>query len=179
MSTMTCAECGGPVLENAGHYATFERVYHPDCYERIRARQHAGLIVVVNRSVASRELVAAALRRNGHAVREARSPEEALRVLAESRAKIVIIDLRLPGAGAVELIRRVRSELSTRDVPIIAVAPARVEAEQIQAVLDAGASMCCVEPVATANFNRVVTIMLHANASRGLDPLPREGRPND
>jgi CheY-like chemotaxis protein len=60
---------------------------------------------------------------DGHTVREARSREDEMGVLADSRAKLVVVDLRLPGAGAVAVIQRVRGEPSTRDVPIIAVAP--------------------------------------------------------
>jgi CheY-like chemotaxis protein len=173
MPESTCAVCGRVVLVDHGLYATSGRAYHPDCYERMRARQDGEHIVVVDAHVVRRELIVAALRADGHAVREAGTPEEATGLLA-ARAKLLVVDLRLPWGGAVGLIRRVRGEPSTRNMPIIAVAPARAEPEHVQAALDAGASMCSVEPVTSTNFKRAVTIMLQTPPRGGHGPLRRD-----
>jgi DNA-binding response OmpR family regulator len=161
MVDMTCAECTDPILVNSGRYSRFQRVYHPSCYDRMRARLDRENIVVVDPDACRRQLLAAVLRAHAHRVREAHSPEEALWVLAERRAKLVVVDLRLP--GAVALIQRVRAETATKKVPIIAVAAAGIEVDQTRSVIDAGASMCCTEPLASAGFHEIVMRLLHAH----------------
>ena len=156
MWDIRCAECGDPIRVNSGHYTRHERAYHPSCYDRMRARHQREHIIVVDGDTCRRELLAALLRAHGHRVREAHSPEEALWLLAERRAKLVVVDLRLPDAGAVALIQRVRAEIATKQVPIIAVAAAGAEETQARSALEVGASMCCVEPLRWASFETLV-----------------------
>jgi CheY-like chemotaxis protein len=161
MSELTCAECRHPILDKRGHYLMVNRAYHPDCYDAMRVRQRGEQILVVDSEAGSRGLLAAVLRSEGYPVREACNPEDAVRLLAEVRANLVLIDLRLPGAAALMLIRRLRQDSATRDMPIIAVGVAGVTDDDMQAALVAGASACCVEAIGSPGFKALISIFLH------------------
>jgi CheY-like chemotaxis protein len=177
MSEMKCAECGNRIRAGEGHYSFFDRAYHPKCYDRLQARQLGPPILVVDGDPTNRQLLVGLLRADGHAVREAKTGEQALRAVSTIAAKLIVINLTLFGMTAVELIRQLRSVLSTLPTPIIVVASADCDEEQTRAALDVGASMCCVEPIASASFSRLVNILLdHAKRDAVLRALPRDWR---
>ena len=74
------------------------------------------LILVVDDDLTVREVLASYLRAHRHDVLEAGDGEEALRLMSERRADLVVLDLMLPGIDGLEVTRRLRA---TVDVPII------------------------------------------------------------
>src|SRR5580765_1864467 len=66
-----------------------------------------------------RDLVRYNLERAGFRVSSAEDGEEGLKRLFASRADAVIVDLMLPGRSGLEVVREIRGEPSTRDMPVI------------------------------------------------------------
>ena len=61
------------------------------------------------------------LRHHGYEVTEACDGREALDCVTEHRPDLVVTDLAMPVMGGIELIRRLRSDPATSDLPIVAI----------------------------------------------------------
>ncbi|WP_165250914.1 PAS domain S-box protein [Paludisphaera soli] len=77
-------------------------------------------ILVVDDNRDSAESLAALLTMKGHEVRTAHDGPEALRVLADFRPRLVLLDLGLPGMSGYEVARRVRESPALRGVELAA-----------------------------------------------------------
>ncbi len=72
------------------------------------------------------------LRLHGYEVMEANDGREALACVAQSRPQLVVTDLMMPVMDGVELIRRLRENPETADLPVVAItadATSQAEAE--------------------------------------------------
>jgi two-component system cell cycle response regulator len=78
-------------------------------------------ILVVEDTPSDLKLARAVLSTAGHEVAEAETGEKALEAIRESPPDLILVDLKLPGIDGLTLIRRVRQEWTTRDIPIVAV----------------------------------------------------------
>jgi DNA-binding response OmpR family regulator len=73
-------------------------------------------ILVVDDDHTVREVVVSYLRAGGHTVIDVEDGEQALKVMRDQPADLVVLDLMLPGIDGLEVCRRLRAD---RDVPII------------------------------------------------------------
>jgi PAS domain S-box-containing protein len=96
-------------------------------------------VLVVDDRSESRLLLVEMLKGVGFGTREATSGEEALILATEGFPDVVLMDVRMPGAGGTEAIRRLRALAAKRPMPIIAVSASAFEEDRQQA-LAAGAS---------------------------------------
>ena len=79
-------------------------------------------MLVVDDEHGVRELLTHALNNAGFTVRSAASGETALHMISMVTPRVVLCDLMMPGGmSGFEFIARVRSELETKDVPIIVI----------------------------------------------------------
>ena len=85
------------------------------------------------------EMVVLLLRRSDYQVVTARDGEEALRVALDRRPDIAVLDVKMPGLDGVDVLRRIRENEATAEMPAILVS-AGVEQEKIAAGLAAGAN---------------------------------------
>jgi DNA-binding NtrC family response regulator len=76
-------------------------------------------ILVADDESAVRDACRQALQRSGHDVLEAGNGVDGLRTVLQQPIDLVLLDLRMPGLGGVEFLRRVRSERPDLDVIII------------------------------------------------------------
>jgi two-component system, cell cycle response regulator DivK len=86
------------------------------------------------------------LRMHGFDVREATDGREALEVIRQFRPRLVLTDLMMPVMDGVELIRRLRSDPETADVPIVAITADATELADRQA-REAGALDVITKPI--------------------------------
>ena len=70
----------------------------------------------------TREMYAEMLHHAGFAVIEVSTAERALRLLNAVLPDVIVTDLKMPGMGGLELIRRLREEADWKHLPVIAVA---------------------------------------------------------
>jgi DNA-binding NtrC family response regulator len=68
-----------------------------------------------------RRMLDLVLRGDGYDVVEAETAEEALDVLGRRPIDVVIADLMLPGMSGIDLLRRVKSDETTRELPVIVI----------------------------------------------------------
>jgi len=57
----------------------------------------------------------------GYAVQTARNAREALAAVAQSHPDVILMDIQLPGIDGLELTRRLKADVSNRDIAVVAV----------------------------------------------------------
>ena len=80
-----------------------------------------GSILVVDDDPINRGCSRAASRRDGHAVRTAENGVEALALLAESRADVVLLDIVMPEMDGIAVLDRIKADPALRDIAVIMV----------------------------------------------------------
>ena len=79
---------------------------------------NSGILIVEDEPITQR-MIAANLERAGHQVRSAGNVPEAEAAIVDMLPDLVLLDWVLPDATGVGLMRRLRSDLRTRENPII------------------------------------------------------------
>src|SRR5690606_3544462 len=95
------------------------------------------LILVVEDEAPIRELLRFALARAGFRVAEAESAQDARLRIADQRPDLILMDWMMPGVSGIELTRELKSQATTRDIPVIMVT-ARAEEEDAIRGLNVG-----------------------------------------
>jgi DNA-binding response OmpR family regulator len=85
-------------------------------------------VLVVDDDRTVREVVVSYLRAHQHEVVEAADGEEALRVMRETPADLVVLDLMLPGIDGLEVCRRLRG---STDVPVVMLTALGAETDRV------------------------------------------------
>jgi two-component system KDP operon response regulator KdpE len=102
----------------------------------------SGTILVVEDEVQIRKFLRISLEAHGYVVHEARLAADGLRLCAETKPRLLILDLGLPDMDGQQLIGRIRE---WSQVPIIVLSVRESEADKVQA-LDAGANDYVTKP---------------------------------
>jgi len=97
-----------------------------------------------------------------NAIQVARDGREALDLLfsresgAESiRPRVVFLDLKLPKVSGHEVLRRIKSDEKTRDIPVVIMTSSSQQAD-IDRCYELGANSYVVKPIGFEDFSRVV-----------------------
>jgi two-component system, OmpR family, KDP operon response regulator KdpE len=104
-----------------------------------------GKILIVDDEPQIRRVLRSALTKQGYAVADARSGEDALEKIRLERYDLIILDRNMPGMGGVAACREIRS---VSDVGIIMLTVRKGEEDKIEA-LDAGADDYVTKPFST------------------------------
>jgi two-component system KDP operon response regulator KdpE len=102
----------------------------------------AARVLVIDDEVQITRVLRASLSAQGHDVRTANDPEEALRLVQEWPPDLIITDLMMPGMNGIELTRAIRVK---SQVPILLLSVRDQERTKIEA-LDAGADDYVTKP---------------------------------
>jgi two-component system alkaline phosphatase synthesis response regulator PhoP len=91
----------------------------------------AGLVMVVEDEKEIRELIRYNLERAGFRIQLVSDGEDAVKQLFASRPDAVVLDLMLPGRSGLEVLREVREEPSTRDLPVLVLTARSAEMDKL------------------------------------------------
>ena len=91
--------------------------------------------------------------------------EEAEGLARRHRPEIVLLDLQLPDVGGEEVLRRLKADPATAELPVVVIS-ADVDPEHIERVLAAGAREYLTKPLDVARFRAVVDSLLAGVPSR-------------
>jgi adenylate cyclase len=95
----------------------------------------SAVILVVDDDEGNRDLLARRLAREGYAVRTASDGAAALAALDTAPADLVLLDVMMPGIDGYEVLRRLKADPATRDVPVL----------MISALDELGSVVRCIE----------------------------------
>ncbi len=105
-----------------------------------------GHVLVVDDEPEIVTLVAKLLEARGHRVTVGRDGQEALDLVAAERPDLVVIDLNLPKIDGFEVVRRLKSDDATRDLPVVMMTAAFPTHEDADRGLALGADEYVVKP---------------------------------
>lgn len=135
-----------------------------------RAEGGAPLILVVEDDAAIASLVSTALETRGWIPLVAGTAATAIALAAERSPQVILLDLGLPDADGIEVVRRVRTW--SEGLPIIVVSARGEDADKIGA-LDAGADDYLVKPFSVGELLARVRVALRRAGHEGAEA--REG----
>jgi two-component system, cell cycle response regulator DivK len=117
------------------------------------------LILVVEDDEKSRKLVRDVLTFKGYDIVEAETGEEGVGLAQERRPSLILMDIRLPGIDGIQALGRLRAEVATRGIPVMAMT-ASVMTNDRQKVLDAGFDSFQSKPIKIKDFVAAVEQLL-------------------
>jgi len=131
-------------------------------------------ILLVEDEPSIREMTKIALEREGHRVSEAADSRAALELLAHDPIDLALVDWMLPGRSGIELIRILRKDDVTRQLPIIMLS-AKSDEHDISTGLDAGADDYVSKPFSPRELNARIRAQLRRNADFGNKTVIKKG----
>ena len=126
-------------------------------------------LLLVEDDESARRLLEAYLVRSGYRVDEAGTAADAMRAWDAHRADLILLDLGLPDADGVDVVRRVRREATT---PIVILSARGSERDKI-AALEAGADDYLTKPFGTDELNARIRAVLRRAAGPEADAAGR------
>jgi two-component system KDP operon response regulator KdpE len=128
----------------------------------------SGTIVVIEDEAQIRKFLRISLEAHGYVVHEARLAADGLRLCAETKPNLLILDLGLPDMDGQQLIRSVRE---WSQVPIVVLSVRGSEADKVQA-LDAGANDYVTKPFGIGELMaRIRAVLRDSEPGDGDSPL--------
>jgi two-component system response regulator len=76
----------------------------------------------------------------------------------EKRPKIILLDLKMPRVGGIEVLRRIRADERTKSIPVVVMTSSKEE-KDIIATYDLGVNSYIVKPVDFEQFNKSIRDM--------------------
>ncbi|QUH06146.1 response regulator transcription factor [Saccharopolyspora erythraea] len=123
-------------------------------------------VLVVDDDTSVRDVVRRYLQRAGYAVELAGDGETALRLHAERKPDLVVLDLMLPGVGGLEVCRRLRER---GEVPVVMLTALGEESDRVVG-LEQGADDYVVKPFSPRELVlRVASILRRARTARPVE----------
>ncbi|MCF6157683.1 MAG: response regulator [wastewater metagenome] len=112
-------------------------------------------VMVVEDNEKNRKLMRVILKANGYNVIEATTGEEALNLLKDQKPDIILMDIQLPGIDGITLVKHIKADATTNDIPIVAVTAYAMKGDE-QKILDAGCNAYISKPINTQELPRIV-----------------------
>ncbi len=116
-------------------------------------------ILIVEDNEKNMKLVRDILRHHGHETVEAGSGEDGVRLAAERRPDLVLMDIQLPDIDGIEALRRIRRDGSLDAIPVIAVS-ASVMPDDQQKIVTSGFDAFITKPINLKQFLATVQRLL-------------------
>jgi two-component system cell cycle response regulator DivK len=117
------------------------------------------LILIVEDNERNRKLVRDVLQFRGYQTIEAETGEDAVRLARERVPALVLMDIQLPGIDGITALGQLRSDPTTRTIPVIAVTASAMTHDR-QKIMAAGFDGYQTKPINVKEFLDVVRRML-------------------
>lgn len=112
-------------------------------------------VMVVEDNEKNRKLMRVVLKAKGYNITEATTGEEALNLLKTQTPDIILMDIQLPGIDGLTLIKQIKDNVVTKDIPIIAVTAYAMKGDE-QKILDTGCNAYVSKPINTQELPIIV-----------------------
>lgn len=129
-------------------------------------------IVIVEDSPKLRENMIEALSKSGYEVHSATNGEEGYNIITEVMPDVVVSDIMMPGIDGYELLKKLKSEVSTAVIPVILLT-AKIETKDIRYGMTEGAEDYITKPFRLADLIKAIETQLKKRRSfeKKLDTL--------
>ena len=120
-------------------------------------------VLIVDDNPVNSKLASLTLRLAGYEVQIAADAIEAMSVLEHFSARLILMDIQLPGMDGLELTRRLKAAAATRDVAIVAITSYAMKGDEDRA-LAAGCDGYLAKPIDTRTFAGTIAGFLSRTA---------------
>ena len=117
------------------------------------------VVLVVEDDSKSRKLVRDLLTFKGYQIIEAETGEEGVALAQERRPSLILMDIRLPGIDGIQALERLRAEVATQGIPVMAMTASVMSGDR-QRVLAAGFDGFQSKPIKIKDFVAAVEQLL-------------------
>ena len=132
-------------------------------------------ILLIEDEAPIREMMRLALSKFGYAVSEAADTREAREAIKAQLPDLMLVDWMLPGESGVELVRQLKREELTKDIPVIMVT-ARIEEDDRVKGLEVGADDYVCKPFSPKELNaRIKAVLRRTQPQLSDEPVELEG----
>jgi two-component system phosphate regulon response regulator PhoB len=131
-----------------------------------RVRMTDTRVLVVEDEPPIRDMIAFGLRRAGCEVDVAENSRAALGSVADRRPDLVLVDWMLPDMSGLELVRQLRRDAATRDIPIVMLTARAEELDKVTG-LGAGADDYLTKPFSARELVARIQAVLRRSAPAG------------
>ena len=108
-------------------------------------------IVIIEDNEKNLKLVRDVLQAKGHKTAEAGSAEEGLKLVAEGKPDLVLMDIQLPGMSGIDALKILRADEATKAIPVIAISASVMQQDRKQ-ITDAGFDGFVEKPINLKDF---------------------------
>ncbi len=112
-------------------------------------------VMVVEDNEKNRKLMRVVLKAKGYNVIEATTGEEALSLLKENIPDIILMDIQLPGIDGLTLVKQIKADALTKDIPIIVVTAYAMKGDE-QKILETGCNAYVSKPINTQELPLII-----------------------
>jgi len=126
---------------------------------RKRGGTAMSLILIVEDNEKNMKLVRDVLQAKGYATVEAVTGEDGVRLAAERKPDLILMDIQLPGISGIEALRQLRANRETATIPAVAVTASVMQQDRKQ-ITEAGFNGYLGKPINLKEFLETVRAML-------------------
>jgi two-component system, cell cycle response regulator DivK len=123
-------------------------------------------ILIVDDNATNLKLARVLLHGEGYEVRTAVDAEDALRLLQAFTPRLILMDIQLPGMDGLDLARRLKANLATRDITILALTAYAMKGDDEKAQA-AGCDGYITKPI---DIDSLLVVIARHLASRTVKP---------
>lgn len=117
------------------------------------------LILIVEDNEKNMKLVRDLLQVKGYETMESETAEEGLRLVAERKPDLVLMDIQLPGMNGIEALVHLRADEKTKDIPVFAVTASAMSQDR-EEIMSAGFDDYQKKPLEIKDFLEAVRKVL-------------------
>ncbi|MDQ2962386.1 MAG: response regulator [Pseudomonadota bacterium] len=121
------------------------------------------LVLIVEDNEKNLKLVRDVLQVKGFATIEAGSAEDGIKLAAERKPDLILMDIQLPGMSGIEALKVLRAESATATIPVVAVT-ASVMQQDRKLITEAGFNGYVGKPISMKEFLEAVRAALEGKA---------------
>lgn len=123
------------------------------------------LVYVVEDDKNIREIETFALRNTGYEIKDFECARDFYKELAQKKPDIILLDIMLPDEDGLEIVRKLRTDINTKNIPIILVTAKTSEIDKVKG-LDIGADDYMTKPFGVMELiSRVKALLRRSNKS--------------
>jgi two-component system, cell cycle response regulator DivK len=124
-------------------------------------------ILLVEDNAQNRRLAQFILKSHGYVVCEATNGHEALEMARSCRPDLILLDLLLPDLDGLEVMKALKEDAMTRQIPVVALTAFAMEGDRERA-LQAGCDGYITKPIDTRRFPAAVRRFLVGKRGKGV-----------
>jgi two-component system cell cycle response regulator DivK len=109
------------------------------------------LVLIVEDNERNLKLVRDVLQVKGYTTLEAGTAEEGIKLAAERKPDLILMDIQLPGMNGIDALRALRSDASTANIPVVAVTASVMQQDRKQ-ITEAGFNGYVGKPINIKEF---------------------------